>query len=223
MPFTAAQIARGATYALATYQKKEPLDQINVQHVTLDWLVKNKEVSSFGNGSFKEPLYISNGSNAQNYFGADQVTYNERDPATWTDWGYANLHDGFWFDEDRLTALQLDAGDLGNLYRALRLDECGHLDGLDCGSGQCLLLGGYRDLNGIVLVGETDGGMSICARPAVRCTGWTRAMRSCCRKAASMRCCPRPIPPARTSPRSTAWTFAPPSATCGRRPARTAR
>jgi len=137
MPFTTAQIARGATYALATYQKKEPLDQINVQHVTLDWLVKNKEVSSFGNGSFKEPLYISNGSNAQNYFGADQVTYNERDPATWTDWGYANLHDGFWFDEDRLTAAGIMLSDdpsagataaekeslinlLGQSYRALR-------------------------------------------------------------------------------------------------------
>lgn len=104
MPFTTAQIATGATYSLATYNKKEPIDQINIQHVTLDWLVKNKEVSTFGNGSYKEPIFVANGSNAQNYFGADQVTYNERDPAKWTDWGYANLHDGFWFDEDRLLA-----------------------------------------------------------------------------------------------------------------------
>jgi hypothetical protein len=104
MPFTTEQIARGSTYSLATYQKKEPIDQINVQHVTLDWLIKNKEPSTFGNGSFKEPIFVSNGSNAQNYFGADQVTYNERDPAKWTDFSYANLHDGFWFDEDRLTA-----------------------------------------------------------------------------------------------------------------------
>lgn len=104
MPFTTAQIATGATYSLATFQKKEPIDQINIQHVTLDYLIKNKEVSNFGNGSFKEPIFVANGSNAQNYFGADQVTYNERDPAKWTDWGYANLHDGFWFDEDRLLA-----------------------------------------------------------------------------------------------------------------------
>lgn len=137
MPFTAAQIARGANYALATYQKKEPVDQINIQHVTLDWLVKNKEVSSFGNGSFKEPIFVDNGSNAQNYFGADQVTYNERDPAKWTDWGYANMHDGFWFDEDRLLAAGIHLSDdpaaaataaekealinlLGQSYRALR-------------------------------------------------------------------------------------------------------
>jgi len=104
MPFTAAQIATGANYSLATFQKKEPIDQINIQHKTLDWLVKNKEQSTFGNGSFKEPVFVNNGSNAQNYFGADQVTYNERDPVRWTDFSYANMHDGFWFDEDRLIA-----------------------------------------------------------------------------------------------------------------------
>mgnify|MGYP001109712734 CR=1 FL=1 len=104
MPFTADQLAIGANYSLATYQKKEPIDQINFQHATLDWLIKNKEISTFGNGSFKEPIYITNNSNAQNYFGADQVTYNERDPAKWTDFTWYNTHDGFWFDEDRLLA-----------------------------------------------------------------------------------------------------------------------
>jgi hypothetical protein len=102
MPFTTAQLTQGANYAIKTFDKKEPIDQINVKHKTLDWLVKNKKESSFGNGSFKEPLYISNDSNAQNYFGADQVTYNERDPAKWTDFAWFNVHDGFWFDEDRL-------------------------------------------------------------------------------------------------------------------------
>lgn len=111
MPFTPAQIVTGSTYSLATYQKKEPIDQVNIQHVTLDWLIKNKELSTFGNGSFKEPIYVSNGSNAQNYFGADQVTYNERDPAKWTDFGYANMHDGFWFDEDRLLAAGIHLSD----------------------------------------------------------------------------------------------------------------
>jgi hypothetical protein len=104
MPFTAAQLVTGANYSLATYQKKEPIDQVNIQHVTLDYLIKNKEASTFGNGSFKEPLFVANGSNFQNYFGADQVTYNERDPAVWTDFAYFNCHDGFWFDEDRLLA-----------------------------------------------------------------------------------------------------------------------
>lgn len=104
MPFTTQQLAQGANYALAAYEKKEPIDQINIQHATLDWLMKNKKVSSFGNGEFKEPIYYDNGSNAQNYFGADQVTYNERDPAMWTSYAWYNMHDGFWFDEDRLLA-----------------------------------------------------------------------------------------------------------------------
>lgn len=104
MPFTAAQIATGSNYALQSWQKKEPVDQINVEHPTLDWLVKNKEFASFGNGSFKEPVHASNGSNYQNYQGADQVSYNERDPSRWTDFTYYSNHDGFWFDEDRLIA-----------------------------------------------------------------------------------------------------------------------
>lgn len=104
MPFTPAQFARGANYSLETYERKEPIDQINFQHALLDWLMKNKKPSTFGNGIHKEPVYYTNDSNAQNYFGADQVTYNERDPARWTDFPYYNLHDGFWFDEDRLLA-----------------------------------------------------------------------------------------------------------------------
>lgn len=108
MPFTAAQIVTGANYALATYQKKEPIDQINNEHVTLDWLIKTKEASTFLNGSFKEPLFVANGSNYQNYFGPDQVTYNERDPNIWTDFAYFNHHDGFWFDEDRLLAAGIE-------------------------------------------------------------------------------------------------------------------
>ena len=104
MPFTPAQLVNGANYSLATFQKKEPIDQINIQHVTLDYLIRNKEDSSFGNGTFKEPIFVDNGSNYQNYFGADQVTYNERDPAKWTTFNYFNNHDGFWFDEDRLLA-----------------------------------------------------------------------------------------------------------------------
>jgi hypothetical protein len=115
MPFTSAQIATGANYALATYQKKEPIDQVNIKHRTLDWLIKNKEPSTFLNGSFREPVFINNGSNAQNYFGADQVTYNARDPVRWTDFTYANMHDGFWFDEDRLLAAGIQmAGDGGD-------------------------------------------------------------------------------------------------------------
>lgn len=104
MPFSPAQLVTGANYSLATYQRKTPIDQINVKHATLDWLIKNKEESNFGNGSFKEPVYYNNDSNYQNYFGADQVTYNERDPDKWTDFTWYNAHDGFWFDEDRLLA-----------------------------------------------------------------------------------------------------------------------
>lgn len=113
MPFTAQQIITGSTYTLASYQRTAPVDQINVEHVALDWLVKNKKPSNFGNGSFKEPVFYQNSSNYQNYSGADQVTYNERDPAKWTDFSYYSNHDGFWFDEDRLIANGIHLSDDG--------------------------------------------------------------------------------------------------------------
>jgi hypothetical protein len=104
MPFTPAQLVTGATYSLQTYERQEPIDQINIKHRLLEWLIKNKKDANYGNGALRTPIYYNNGSNTQNYFGADQVTYNERDPNQWTTWNYYNLHDGFWFDEDRLIA-----------------------------------------------------------------------------------------------------------------------
>lgn len=114
MPFTTEQLIRGADYTIKTFDKKTPIDQINLNHTTLDWLVKNKIASTFGNGSFKEPLFVDNGGNTQAYFGADQVTYNERDPDRWTDFTYYNYHDGFWLDEDCLTQNNIEMSDEGN-------------------------------------------------------------------------------------------------------------
>lgn len=104
MPFNTQQLTTGANYALNTFQKEEPVDQINTEHVTLNWLIAHKQPALFGNGLFREPIYVNNDSNYQNYFGADSVTYNERDPARWTQFAHYNNHDGFWFDEDRLAA-----------------------------------------------------------------------------------------------------------------------
>ncbi len=111
MPFTAAQIASGANYTLQTFARNKPVDQVNTQHEVLKWLIANKKDSSFGNGYFGEGLFVANGSNYQNYFGADEVTYNERDPGLQTKFAYFNYHDGFWFDEDRLAANGIIVGD----------------------------------------------------------------------------------------------------------------
>ncbi|HHA2878415.1 TPA: phage major capsid protein [Stenotrophomonas maltophilia] len=102
MAWTTAQLAQGANCTLESYSTKDPVDQINVAHRTLDLFVTNKQVSFFGNGIFNEKLFISNDSNYQNYEGADQVTYNERDPNRFAKFQYYSNHEGFWFDEDRL-------------------------------------------------------------------------------------------------------------------------
>ncbi|HEL4805438.1 TPA: phage major capsid protein [Stenotrophomonas maltophilia] len=113
MAFTQAQLLIGTNYTLETYAKNEPVDQINVAHRTLDLLVKGKEESVFGNGIYNEKLYISNDSNYQNYQGADQVTYNERDPNRFAKFQYYSNHEGFWFDEDRLIANGIQIDDEG--------------------------------------------------------------------------------------------------------------
>ena len=104
MPFTPAQIAIGTNYSLETYSRKDPIDQINKNRPTLEWLIKNKESSLFGNGYCNERIHVSNGSNYQNYFGSDAVTYNDRDPNRLAKFAYSNFHDGFGFDEDTLAA-----------------------------------------------------------------------------------------------------------------------
>lgn len=114
MPFTTAQLTTGATYTLNTYERTDPVDQINDKHVALDWLIKNRESADFGNGYLKLPLYYSNDGNYQNYFGADQVTYNERDPAKWAEFAHFNHFAGFWFDEDRLAANGIHISDDGD-------------------------------------------------------------------------------------------------------------
>ncbi|RLK56240.1 hypothetical protein BCL79_0623 [Stenotrophomonas rhizophila] len=113
MPFSTAQIAAGANYTLESYAKNDPIDQITVAHRTLDILIQGKEESIFGNGIFNEKLFVSNDSNYQNYSGADQVTYNERDPNRFAKFQYYSNHEGFWFDEDRLIANGISIDDEG--------------------------------------------------------------------------------------------------------------
>lgn len=102
MPFTSDQLTRGADYAIETFQKGAPIDQVSYGHIALDWLLKNKKPSAFTNGAFKESVYRQHSANYQNYFGPDQVTYNERDPNLWTEFAHYNFHDGFYYDEDTL-------------------------------------------------------------------------------------------------------------------------
>ena len=163
MAFTQEQFVRGMNYSLETHDKKEPVDQINPKYRLLDWLIANKEETVFGNGVFKEPLYIDSNSNAQNYFGAEQVTYNERDPNRWTSWNYSNVHDGFWFDEDRLLAAGIRISDEGE--EAPTANEKTQLINLLKQSHRALKMGLQRHLAFELL---QDGSQSAKACPGIR-------------------------------------------------------
>ena len=104
MPFNSTQIEQIGHYAINDFAKNDPVDQINSKHTLFSWLVANKEERAAVGQFYSENIYVSNDSNGQNYFGADQVTYNSRDPVRQTQWAWYNYHNGFGFDEDTLRA-----------------------------------------------------------------------------------------------------------------------
>ena len=104
MPFNATQIDQIGHYAINLYAKNKPKDQVNTAHPFYAWLVQHKVEEPAVGQFFSENIYISNDSNGQNYFGADQVSYNSRDPGRQTQWAWYNYHNGFGFDEDTLKA-----------------------------------------------------------------------------------------------------------------------
>lgn len=104
MPFNAAQLAAGANYQLDYFLKNDPIDQVNVERPWLKKLIEGKKNAPAGNQFHVEQIYVSNDANYQNYFGAQQVRYNERDGVRQARYAYYNFHDGFGLDEDRLAA-----------------------------------------------------------------------------------------------------------------------
>ena len=104
MPFNATQLARMGDYAYETIAAGDPVDQVNYDRPLLQWAMANKQESIFGAGYFVEKVFIDNGANVQDYFGADQVFYNHRDPIRKAKFASGNVHDGFWLDEDELAA-----------------------------------------------------------------------------------------------------------------------
>ena len=104
MAFNPAQLASGAFMALETINRNDPIDQVSTNKPFLAWLLKNKVESNFTGGVYREPVYVAHDSNYQNYWGADQVTYNDRNPARLTRFAPYAAHDGFWITEHDLMA-----------------------------------------------------------------------------------------------------------------------
>jgi hypothetical protein len=119
MPFTQTQLTNGARYAIETHKRNAPIDQINNARPLLQWFMKNKKPTTFGNGQCTVNIFTTNNGNYQNYFGADQVTHNKRDGVRQAKYQYANYHDGFWFDDDELAAAGIIMTDDGSATQTL--------------------------------------------------------------------------------------------------------
>lgn len=102
MPMTAAQLLAGANTQLASYSKKDPVDQFTTKRPFAKWLMDNAEQSIFGNGVYNEKILIGDSSNYQNYTGDDQVTYNRKDNYRLAPFQDYEAHDGFAMNETEL-------------------------------------------------------------------------------------------------------------------------
>lgn len=102
MPITSEQLAAGANYTLMSYAANDPVDNFTKMKPFMDWLIRNKEDSVFGNGIFNEKVIITDDSNYQNYSYDDQVSYNKRDPNRLAPFQHYEAHDGFTLNETEL-------------------------------------------------------------------------------------------------------------------------
>lgn len=102
MPVTATQLATGANISLNTYAKNDPIDQFTTARPFAEWLVANKEESSFGNGVFNEKVSTTNDSNYQNYTGDMQVSYNRKVVPLLAPFYHYEAFDGFALNETEM-------------------------------------------------------------------------------------------------------------------------
>lgn len=145
MPFTTGQLESISRYMLPTDLKKKPIDQITADKPLFNWLMKNKEEWGGAGGAVTEPLRITNDSNGQDYFGADQVSFNSRDPIRRTNWRWFNYFQGFGFDEDTLQAAGIVIDDDSDVVATI--DEKYRLSNLYGESIESMRLGTQEDLD----------------------------------------------------------------------------
>lgn len=111
MAFTEGQLAIAGNYAIDHYLRNSPIDQINIAHPLYSKLVANKKNAPGGLEFDVTQVRFTNDSNFQRYFGAGQVTFNEKDTVRQAKYRWGNYFDGFGFDEDTLRQNGIEIGD----------------------------------------------------------------------------------------------------------------
>lgn len=103
MPITAAQFAKASKSSLDANLKSQPIDQIAHDR---PWLAAlRKGVKSFPGAKeyVTEKARKAYDSNFQWYSGADEVTYNSKDPLEFLKFRWSSAHDGYAVTEDEMT------------------------------------------------------------------------------------------------------------------------
>lgn len=102
MPITTSEVTRAAKSSLDMFMKNNPIDQIATERVFMNWLNRHKSPYPGGKQFITWQLRKSYDSAGQWFYGADQVSYNERDSLAQAQFPKRNLHDGYAITEDRL-------------------------------------------------------------------------------------------------------------------------
>jgi hypothetical protein len=102
MPFNTEQLAYAGKHAIDYYLKNDPIDQINTERPLIKKLMAGKQDYAGGLQYVTEQLRYANDSNFQSYFGAGNVTFNEKRTLQQAKFSWGAFHDGFGLDEDTL-------------------------------------------------------------------------------------------------------------------------
>jgi hypothetical protein len=113
MPFTSQELQEAGKIALDFYVKNKPIDQVAVERIVLDRLMKTKKSFPGGKQYVTEQLRFRYQSNFQWFNGSQVVTYNRRHVNEQTQFAWRSAHDGMSLDEDRLIQNGISVTDEG--------------------------------------------------------------------------------------------------------------
>lgn len=103
MPFTSDQITAAQNVSLDFYlRNRPPVDQINIAHPLYKKLASKKAEWTGALQNVVEQLRYTNDDNSQSYFGAQEVTFNNKQTVTQAKYSWGNIFTGYAMTEDDL-------------------------------------------------------------------------------------------------------------------------
>lgn len=113
MPFTSSELQDAQKITLDFFLKNKPIDQIGVERPLLKALMPKRKAFPGAKQYVVVQLMYQFQSNFTWFNGAQQVSYNRRQPINQANYPWRSAHDGYALDEDRLIQNGVSVTDSG--------------------------------------------------------------------------------------------------------------